>query len=407
MGQKENAIKLIILFGIISLLGDLLYEGARSVNGPYLKTLGINSVIVGLIVGIGELLGYTLRLFSGYFSDKTKNYWLFTIIGYGLLISVPLLSLIEIWQSAAFFIILERIGKALRSPSKDTILSYATKQVGRGFGFSIHEFFDQLGGVIGPLIFTFFFFSLNTTENSIKDYQNGYSLLWIPFIFLMIILIMTYIMMKNPQEFETSPSNFKTSEEFKYNARIFWMYIIFTSITTIGFVSFVLIGYHIKTNNIVPEGYIPIFYAIAMFMDGILALIIGKYYDDLKTKNKNEYSGIFLLIIIPVLSAIIPLFIFSFNYIFIFIGMIFWGIVMGIHETIMKSVIADITPVNKRGFSYGIFNTFYGLSMFLGSLLVGLLYNFSIQILSVILFNIQIIGIIYFIYFYRFIRINY
>ncbi|MBA2862207.1 hypothetical protein [Methanococcus maripaludis] len=141
---QKNAFMLIILFGVISLLGDIIYEGARSVNGPYLETLGASALIVGLVVGFGEFLGYAIRLFSGYFSDKTKAHWFFTIFGYGLLISVPLLALSDYWQFAAIFIVLERMGKGLRSPARDTILSYATKQVGTGLGFGIAEFLDQI-----------------------------------------------------------------------------------------------------------------------------------------------------------------------------------------------------------------------------------------------------------------------
>ncbi len=154
---KKQAFLLIILFGIISLLGDIIYEGARSVNGPYLDTLGASAAAVGLIVGIGELLGYAIRLISGYFSDRTKAHWYFTIFGYGLLISVPLLAFSNLWQVAAIFIVLERIGKGIRSPARDTLVSYAAKRVGTGFGFGISEFLDQIGAFIGPLIFTVFF----------------------------------------------------------------------------------------------------------------------------------------------------------------------------------------------------------------------------------------------------------
>ena len=144
--NKKKALQLILIFGLVSLFGDIIYEGARSINGPYLKTLGANAAVVGLIAGIGEFLGYAIRLLSGYFSDRTKAYWVFTFIGYALLASVPMLALAGVWQMAAFFIIIERLGKALRSPAKDTILSQAVKQVGTGFGFGLNELMDQIGG---------------------------------------------------------------------------------------------------------------------------------------------------------------------------------------------------------------------------------------------------------------------
>ena len=154
---RKRAFNLIILFGLVSLFGDIAYEGARSVNGPYLKLFAVNAATLGLIAGVGEFLGYALRLVSGYLSDKTKSYWFLTFLGYGLLVSVPLLSLAGIWQIAALFIILERIGKAIRSPARDTILSQASSQIGTGFGFGLHEAMDQIGAVSGPLIFTVLF----------------------------------------------------------------------------------------------------------------------------------------------------------------------------------------------------------------------------------------------------------
>ena len=157
VNMQRRALGLIILFGLVSLFGDIAYEGARSINGPYLKLLAVNATTLGLIAGLGEFLGYALRLISGYISDRTKAYWFFTFLGYGLLISVPLLSLAGVWQVAALLIILERIGKALRSPARDTILSQASAQIGTGFGFGLHEAMDQIGAIAGPLIFASLF----------------------------------------------------------------------------------------------------------------------------------------------------------------------------------------------------------------------------------------------------------
>ncbi|MDD5725448.1 MAG: MFS transporter, partial [Candidatus Omnitrophica bacterium] len=204
--RKKTAFKLILLFGLVSLFGDMVYEGARSVNGPYLKTLGANAAIVGLIAGLAEFLGYAARLFSGYLADKTKSYWLFTFLGYGLLVSVPLLSLSGVWQAAVVFIVLERLGKAVRSPAKDTILSQAAKQVGTGLGFAIAEVLDQVGAICGPLIFTFLFIMLGKGERGLVDYQHGYSLLWAPLAMVMFCLYFAYRTAPRPETLEKDVS---------------------------------------------------------------------------------------------------------------------------------------------------------------------------------------------------------
>jgi len=390
MSNKKTAFQVIMLFGLVSLFGDMVYEGARSVNGPYLKTLGANAAIVGLVAGVAEFMGYVVRLASGYFADKTRAYWLFTFLGYGLLIVVPLLSLAGIWQVALIFIILERLGKALRSPARDTILSQATKQVGTGFGFAIAEALDQVGAVVGPLIFTVLFILLGKGDKGLADYQKGYALLWIPFVLVMLSILLAYKKAPNPEVLESSLS--KRPEQDKLS-RVFWLYTIFSFITTLGFTNFVLIGYHFKAKNVITDAQIPLFYAIAMGVDAIAALIIGKVYDLFKNKKQNDKAGLSTLIIIPILSIFIPIFAFSRNYIFALISALIWGVVMGAHETVMKSAIADLTTLKKRGTGYGIFNTAYGLAIFIGTALLGLLYEKSIPAIIIFSLLVQFAGI--------------
>jgi len=384
---KKTALRLILLFGLISLLGDIIYEGARGVNGPYLKTLGASAAIVGLVAGIGELLGYLIRLVSGYFSDKTRAHWVFTIIGYSFLMVIPMLALTGIWQFAAIFMVLERIGKGIRSPAKDTILSQATKQVGTGFGFAIVEFMDQIGATIGPLIFTFFFMSIGPGDKSIVDYQHGYSLMWFPFVILMMVLFTAFFLVKNPEELENDVIKKPQPDKI---TRTFWIYCIFTFVTTLGFLNFAIIGYHLKANSIVTDAQIPLLYALAMAVDAVIGLVIGKWYDRLKIRFDNEHAGLLLLIILPLFTATLPLFTLSYHIGFIITGIVLWGVVMGTHETIMKAGIADITSIRKRGTGYGIFNMMYGIAIFIGSAAAGFLYDYSINLLIILMVTVEL-----------------
>lgn len=388
--NKKAAFHLIILFGLVSLFGDIVYEGARSVNGPYLKTLGVSAAIVGLIAGLGEFIGYAIRLISGYFADKTKAYWLFTFIGYGLLASVPLLSLTGVWQIAALFMILERLGKALRAPARDTIVSQASKQVGTGFGFAISEVMDQIGALTGPLILAGLFMVVGSTGNEISKYQKGYSLFWIPFILVMICVAFAYLRVPEPERLEAAVK--KEPEPAKIS-KVFWLYMVFSFITTMGFVNFALLGYHFKAKNVLSDAQIPLFYAIAMAVDGAAAWIIGRYYDRLKDRSNNDKAGLGALLTIPLFSILIPVFAFSLNFTFALISAVIWGAVMGIHETIMKSAIADLTPMKKRGTAYGLFNTAYGLAMFIGSALMGVLYDYSIPMLISVAVVLEILAV--------------
>ena len=387
---KKTALRLILLFGLISLLGDMVYEGARGVNGPYLKTLGASAAIVGLVAGIGELLGYLIRLVSGYFSDKTRAHWVFTIVGYSFLMVIPMLALTGIWQFAAIFMVLERIGKGIRSPAKDTILSQATKQVGTGFGFAIVEFLDQIGATVGPLIFTFFFMSIGPGDKSIIDYQHGYSLMWFPFVVLMMVLFTAFFLVKNPEELENDVIKKPQPDRI---TRTFWLYCIFTFVTTLGFLNFAIIGYHLKAHSIVTDAQIPLLYALAMAVDAVIGLAIGKWYDRLKIRFDNEHAGLLLLIILPLFTALLPLFTLSLHIGLIIAGVVLWGIVMGTHETIMKAGIADITSIRKRGTGYGIFNMMYGIAIFIGSAAAGFLYDYSITLLILLMIGVELAAV--------------
>jgi MFS family permease len=379
MRDKKNlAFQFIVLLGIVSLFGDITYEGARSVIGPYLAILGANSVIVGFIAGLGEFLGYGLRLISGYISDRTKAYWPLTILGYVLLLSIPLLGNTSYWQIAAILIILERIGKAIRTPPRDTILSYATEKIGRGLGFGIHEALDQIGAILGPLVFSFVFILKGS-------FKQGFMILWISATLTLIFLMIAKARVPLPQVFE-EPFIFGEYKDRSKLSKIFWFYTLFVFLSVLGFTNFVLISYHFKVQSIVSDIAIPVFYAIAMGVDALVAPIVGRVYD------KYELRSLF---VIPLLTIPIPFFTFSYSYILAFMGILFWGIVTGIHETTMRAAIADITPPEKRGLSYGIFNTLYGLAWFFGSSIMGFFYSLSVKYLIVFVITTQILSLLF------------
>ncbi len=378
-GKMNPALRLILYLGLVSMFGDIIYEGARSVNGPYLEVLAANAAVVGFVAGAGEFIGYALRLLTGYLSDRTRSYWLPVFVGYGLLAAVPLLSLAGAWQAAAVLILMERIGKAVRSPGRDTLISHAGSQVGTGMSFGLHEALDQLGALSGPLIFTLFFAFGVKGSAGVQSYRQAYSLLWAPFVLVVILLIVAFRKLPRPEKLAAGgggPASDKLSA-------VFWLYTVFIFLCACGFANFLIIAFHFKSAGVFSDAGIPLMYALAMGIDGIAALAIGKAYDAMKKKRGNGNAGLELLFFVPFLSAAIPVLVFSSAPAAAMAGMCVWGIVMGVHETIMRSAIADITPLKKRGLGYGIFNTSYGLAMLAGASLQGLLYTRSVLLILV------------------------
>ncbi|MDD8027846.1 MAG: MFS transporter, partial [Acidobacteriota bacterium] len=375
---RKKALLLIVLFGVVSLFSDMVYEGARSVNGPYLKTIGVSAAIVGLITGLGEFLGYAVRLLSGFFSDKSRAYWIFTIVGYAMLAFVPMLSLSGLWQIVALLMILERVGKGIRSPAKDTLLSQATKQVGTGFGFGLHEAMDQIGAIVGPLIFTAVL--AVSPYGSAADYRRGYAWLWIPFILCLITIVTARVFVPHPEELEASVV--RPEKHSDKLSKLFWIYTVFAFFLVIGFSSFSLLAYHFKSTGLVPDAQIPLFYAIAMGVDGATALLAGRLYDKV---------GLAVLFVIPILTIPIPFLGFSSSYGLAIAGIMLWGVVMGIHETVVKAAIADLTPLKKRGTGYGVFNTINGLAALISGTAIGFLYDRSIPAVIVFCVAVEVV----------------
>ncbi len=365
------ALTVIVIFGVISMLGDMVYEGARSVNSQYLNLIGITAAQVGLVFGIGEFFGYFLRLFAGLASDKSGKHWLFIFLGYGILLVVPIIGFTMHWNFLIVLILAERIGKSLRNPAKDTVLStVAEGQVGTGFAFGLQEALDQLGAFSGPLIFTLVF--AVTGSKAIAQYQTGYRFLFVPFVALMVFVFFAF---KKTSRDNLIP-DMKVREYHPEKLKpIFWIYTVFTFFGTLGFVNFSLIGYHLKADHLISDADITLLYSGAMIVDAVVALIIGRLYDRMKARSGKKSGGLVVLLMIPVVTVALPFLVLGSSPALIVVAMVIFGVVMGTHETIMRSAIADITPFHKRGTGYGVFNTGYGLALMAGAALMGWLYD--------------------------------
>lgn len=365
--QVKRATKFILLLGIVSLFADMTYEGARGITGSFLGTLGASGAVVGVVSGLGEFAGYGLRIVSGYISDRTGRYWLVTMIGYFLnLLAVPALALAGKWQIAAALIILERTGKAIRNPARDTMLSHATSQVGHGWGFAIHEAMDQIGAILGPVI-------VAVALGWQKDYRAAFASLLVPAALALTALLIARILYPKPRDLEVVPR----VVESKGLPNDFWIYILAVGLVAAGYADFPLIAYHLQRVTQMKDVWIPALYAGAMGIDAISALIFGRLFDKIKVKS--------LLGAISISTFFAP-FAFGATRGTAVIGIALWGIGMGAQESIMRAAVAELVAPERRGSAYGILNAAYGLFWFLGSALMGLLYDRSIT--AVVMFSV-------------------
>jgi len=370
----RRATRFVVLLGLVSLFADMTYESARSLTGPFLQTLGASALVVGVVAGLGELLGYALRFVSGRIADRTGRYWTITILGYCVnLLAVPALALSGHWVVAVGLMFLERMGKALRTPARDALLSFAARRMGRGWGFALHEAMDQIGATLGPLLIAVVLY-LN------HDYRSAFAWLLIPALLSLLVLAVAWMQFPQPGQLESKTPVVATQGY----ARPFWLYLAATGCLAAGFADFPLLAFHFQKEGSVTPDWIPILYAIAMGADALAALLFGHLYDR---------RGLGVLLVGALLSIPVAPLVFFGNFEAALLAAVLWGVGMGMQESIMKAAVAALSPVERRATAFGTFNLSFGLFWFAGSALMGWLYGVSLMGLVVFSIAVQLLAV--------------
>ncbi len=336
----------------------MAYEGMRAITGPFLGSLGATGLIVGLIAGGGELFGYVLRLGSGRLAERTHRYWAITLLGYVIQMSaVPLLALAGNLWSAAAFIVMERVGKAVRSPAASTLKSRAGHHIGQGWAFGLHEAMDQTGAMGGPLIAALVLAIHH-------DYRAAFAWLAIPAVCALLAVIILRVRFDFAGRVAPAPSAATDSQL----PRAFWLYAGTAGLIAAGFCDYPLIAYHYMQARLMSAHWVPILYAAAMAAAGIGSLAFGRAYDR---------RGLSVLVPGTLIGAAVAPLVFLGGFAAAIVGTILWGLALGVHDAVMNAGLADLVAEHARARAYGIFTAFYGVAWFAGSALCGELYDLS------------------------------
>lgn len=381
----------IVSFGLVSMLMDTVYEGALAVQGPLLASLGANAFVVGLVSGLGEATALAGRLFSGPLADRTGRYWTFAILGYAATAcAVPAMGFAGSLIGVSLLIIFERFGKSLRTPSRDAMISHAAAAVGRGKGFALHEVMDQIGAMAGPLAVSAL---LSATAG---DYRVALGALIIPGVAAICVLLALRHKVPNPAVYETDASDDAKDAPASENAdspaadaqaadadsavkggrralpKLFWRYTFACAIMLTGVATFGVIGYHLVSVHLADDALVPLLYAIAMAVDGLFAAITGVLYDKLGTR---------VLLCLPFVCGAVPFFAYTDSLALVIVGIVLWGVSLGIQESTMRAAVADMIPLSQRATAYGLFSVFVGVGSLLGGVIAGGLYTVSVPLL--------------------------
>lgn len=377
----STAMAFILLFGIVSLFSDMTHEGASSIRGAYLSLLGASAATIGFVSGLGELVGYSMRYVFGKLTDKTKQYWPMVILGYGLdILAVPALALVgeHGWMWACGLLVIQRMGKAIKKPAKDTIMSFAASQEGAGKSFGLQELLDQIGAFLGPVLL-YVVMLFQTEGTTFKVYASCFAALAIPGAITMILLLITKRKFPNPEQFEPEPKEyvpFRMKKEFL-------LYIAGISLFAFGFIDYSIVIMHVsrtftelsphlaQTTSLITTGTLPLLYAGAMLVDAVAALLFGFLYDR---------RGVAALVLSTLISAPFSVFIFSVHSVpALLLGIALWGVGMGAQESILKAAVTGMVPKTSRATGYGIFECSFGVFWFFGSWLLGALYDVNLS----------------------------
>jgi len=368
--MRNAALRFVLIIGIANFFADFTYEGARGIVGPFLGSLGASAAIVGFVAGFGELMGYGLRSVAGYFADKSHRHWAFAFVGYAVnMLAVPGLALATRWPLAATLVVAERTGRGIRKPTVEAMLSYAGKSIGAGWVFGLNEALDQAGATVGPLLMALILY-LN------GGFRTGFSVLLIPALLCLAILVAARLLHPRPHELEEGTGHTFATTKL---TRAYWIYLAAGSLIAAGFADFALIGFHFHKANTVPANLIPVFYAVAMASSALASIPLGRLFDKF---GPNISLFAFLI------SAAAAPFVFLGTSIAALIGMVFWGIGMSAQGSLLQAMLTGVIPPQKRSTAFGLFDTGYGIAWFLGSALMGLLYDKSIM--SVVMFSVSL-----------------
>ena len=366
--KSRSALQFVVIIGIANFFADFTYEGARGIVGPFLGSLGASAATIGFVAGLGELMGYGLRSFSGYFADRSHRHWSFALAGYAVnMLAVPALALATRWPLAATLVVAERTGRGLRKPTVEAMLSYAGRSIGAGWVFGLNEALDQAGATIGPLLMALILYFNG-------GFRTGFGVLLIPALFCLAILLVARLLHPRPHELERDTGHAFATTNLR---RAYWIYLAAGSLIAAGFADFALIGFHFHKANIVSANLIPVFYAVAMASSALASIPLGRLFD-----RFGPNISLFAFVI----SAAAAPFVFLGSATFALVGMVFWGIGMAAQGSLLQAMLTDVIPPEKRSTAFGLFDTGYGIAWFLGSAIMGLLYDKSI--LAVALFSV-------------------
>jgi predicted MFS family arabinose efflux permease len=270
--------------------------------------------------------------------------------------AVPALAFAGSWRVAAALLLAERVGRAIRKPTVEAMLSYTTGELGKGWVYALNTALDELGATVGPLLIALILFLRG-------NYRTGFATLVVSAVLALGALTAARVVFPLPADLEKGRT--ATAKGF---TRAYWLYMLAAACFAAGLMSFEFISFHLSSTNVVTGQWIPLFLALSTGCGVLASLILGKLYDR---------KGLPVVIGAVLVSSLFSPLVFFGGFVPALVGLLLWGVGYATQDTLFKALIAGVLPEGKRNAAFGIFYAGYGVGWLVGSTAAGLLYGWS------------------------------
>jgi MFS family permease len=139
----------------------------------------------------------------------------------------------------------------------------------------------------------------------------------------------------------------------------------------LGIASFPLLAFHAQTRGLLTPAQVPVLFAVAMAVDGVSGLLMGRFYDRLREK------GAWVLLVVP-LAAGVSAIAFTDSAALVWAGVAVWGLVNGVLDSTVKAVVTELVEPGLRSVAFGWLALARGLGLLTGGIALGVVYEHSI-----------------------------
>ncbi len=330
----------VILLGLTSFFTDISSEIIQSVLPAFLVSIGVGSVGIGVIAGIGDFFSNILKIISGRLSDKFGRKKPFVFFGYLLSsFSKAILPLSRNFYGVIAYRILDRTGKGIRTAPRDSLISKSSKKR-TGLGFGIHRALDTLGAVLGSVIAISLFFL-------------GYKILFWIAVFISFLALIPLIFVKEIKE--------EKKEERRGDLRALAPIFIF-SFANISYMFFLL-----KVIDILGDWVSVIFYLLFNVVYAFFSIPFGVLSD--KFGKRRVLSLSYLLFSFVLISLFFSNSLFGF-----FLTFFLYGLFFSMKDGVERAYVSEF--VGKGGSEYGVYHFGIGMISLVSNVVFGMLLKY-------------------------------